>query len=156
MSSSFQQRITVNFIGSVIVAVSIAVALILDRTVGWGETRWSVFNPDVARIILPVLAVWIVVSMIERKYSSRSILLLVIHCVSVVVPTIALALMARRGHILSLWVIEYLEARTSLDIQDLETGIVTLVAMMAVGACLHAIRTWDYSRRRQHSFVGKG
>lgn len=146
MSSSFQQRNAVDFIGSVIVAVSIAIALVLDQAVGWGETRWSVFNPDVAHIMLPVLAVWIVVAMMERKHGSRSILLLVIHCVSVGVPTIALAMMAHRGHILSLWVIEYLEARTALDKHGLETGIVALAAVMAVGACLHAIRTWDYSR----------
>lgn len=68
------------------------------------------------------------------------------NCASVAVPTIALAMMAQRGHILSLWVIDYLEARTALNQHGLETGIVTLAAVMAVGACLHAIRTWNYSR----------
>lgn len=101
MSSSFQWRNTADFVGSVIAAVSIAIALILDQAVGWGEDRWSVLNPDVTRIMLPVLAVWIVVAIMERAYGSRSILLLAIHCVSAIVPTIALAMMAHRGRILS-------------------------------------------------------
>ena len=82
------------------------------------------------------------------NYESRHILWMSTgrNCASVAVPTIALAMMAQRGHILSLWVIDYLEARTALNQHSLETGIVTLAAVMAVGACLHAIRTWNYSR----------
>jgi hypothetical protein len=154
MSSALQQERpergnAVDFIGSVSAALSVAVALILDQALGWGEGRWSVLVPDVVLVMFPALAVWIVVAVMERARGARSILLLVTHCVSVFVPPIALAMLAHQGHILSPWAGEHLEAMTALSARGLETGIVVLAVMMAVAACLHAVRTWTYSRQRR-------
>ncbi|MDO5722432.1 MAG: hypothetical protein Q4P06_07830 [Actinomycetaceae bacterium] len=146
MNFSFQQArpeqgSAVDFIGSAVVASSIALALSFDRFIGWGETRWSVLDSNVVLILLPVLAVWVVVAILEQMRGAGSRILLVVHCIAAFVPAIALAVMAQQGRIFSPGVSGLLENKTALSVGALESGFIVLAAVMGIVASVHAVAT---------------
>lgn len=138
----------VDFFGSVVVALSIAVALILDRLLGWGDGRWAVLDAAVVQVMLPLLAVWILVALVERVQGLRSTFLLVAHCAVAVAPAVALALLDRQGRLLSPGASEQLAASTVLTERNVDLAIVALAAVMAIAACAHAVRPWLHARQR--------
>lgn len=138
----------VDFIGSVIAASSIALALILDRFIGWGEARWSILGSNVVLVMLPVLAVWVVVAVLEQVRRAGSKILLIVHCIAAFVPSLALAVMAQQGKIFSPWVSGLLEKKTTLSVGALEAGFVVLAIIMAIVASIHGVRMWNRARVR--------
>ncbi|XCB29005.1 hypothetical protein RQN30_06875 [Arcanobacterium hippocoleae] len=100
-ASSPQSSERDEFFGSMIAASSIALALSLDRFIGWGESRWSVLDSNVVLVMLPVLAVWVVVAILEQASGAGSRILIIVHCIAAFVPSIALSVMAQQGKIFS-------------------------------------------------------
>lgn len=137
-----RQEGVIELLGSVVAALSIAIALIMDHFRGWGDSRRSVLNVAVVQVMAPILAVWILVALMEYAHGRHSMPLLVVRCVSAIAPAVTFTFLDRQGHLLSLWASAQLSASTALTERSVGHGIVVLATMMAIAGCTHAVWRW--------------
>ena len=142
-----QQEGVIELFGSVVAALSVAVALIMDHFCGWGDGRRSVLNVAVVQAMFPILAVWILVALVEYVRGRRSMRLLVVRCASAIAPAVTFAFLDRQGRLLSPWASAQLSASTALTERGVGHGIVVLATVMAIAGCTHAVWRWFYARR---------
>lgn len=145
-----QQTGVVEVLGSIIPALCIAAALILDHYHGWGDSRRSFLSEAVIQVMLPLLAVWIVVALMEHKYGRCSIPLLLLRCTSAIAPAVSLAFLNRQGHLLSPWISAQLSATTVLSARGVGQALVILAGVMATISCIHVVwRPFQARRARR-------
>lgn len=105
-------------------------------------------NPAVAQVMLPILATWIALAVIERARGLSSIPLLLAHCAVALAPALTFGLLAMRGQLLSTWLGAQFPVGGVLTETNVSQGLVLFSLVLAAIACTHAVGLWFRFRTR--------